>query len=150
MIDVLLYEYFSENKQQDVSMKLRICVMLRFELAMRNLYIVCLVSVVRNQKKSGKDLKSSIGRGYRQEYFAIETAYTDIFIDEPVTLEKAMTSEEAIGWKTAMEEEMESVENNQTRILMPQPPNRKAIKCKWVYKLERYTDGSIDRFKARL
>ncbi|KAG5871419.1 hypothetical protein JTB14_004581 [Gonioctena quinquepunctata] len=42
-------------------------------------------------------------------------------IYEPVTLEEARSSGEAIRWKTAMDEEMVSLENNQTWILMPLP-----------------------------
>lgn len=33
---------------------------------------------------------------------------------------------------------------------MPQPENVHLITCKWVYRLKRKADGSIDRFKARL
>ncbi|KAG5886939.1 hypothetical protein JTB14_025018 [Gonioctena quinquepunctata] len=49
-----------------------------------------------------------------------------------------------------MDEEMESLENSQTWILMPLPLIRKAIKCKWVYNSKRKPDESIDHFKARL
>ena len=33
---------------------------------------------------------------------------------------------------------------------MQLPPGRKAIGCRWVFKLKRKPDGSVDRYKARL
>ncbi|KAG5864988.1 hypothetical protein JTB14_011957 [Gonioctena quinquepunctata] len=47
----------------------------------------------------------------------------------------------AIRWRSAMDEEMESLKNKKAWILMPLPPNRKAIKCKWVYKMKRKPDA---------
>ncbi|KAL0452912.1 UNVERIFIED_CONTAM: Retrovirus-related Pol polyprotein from transposon RE1 [Sesamum latifolium] len=34
--------------------------------------------------------------------------------------------------------------------LVPKPNNVKHISCKWVYKIKRRIDGSIERHKARL
>ena len=34
--------------------------------------------------------------------------------------------------------------------LVPKPKDAKIITCKWVYKLKKKVNGSIDRYKARL
>lgn len=38
-------------------------------------------------------------------------------------------------WFTAMQEEYDALERNKTWSLVPLPPNRKAIGCKWVFRV---------------
>lgn len=49
-----------------------------------------------------------------------------------------------------MEEEIESMKVNKVWILVDLPQGRKAIYNKWVSKLKRKADDSIERYKARL
>ena len=53
-------------------------------------------------------------------------------------------------WKVALEDEMESLKVNQVWTLVDLPSGRKAIGNKWILKLKRKADGSIDRYNARL
>ncbi|VVT58414.1 uncharacterized protein SAPINGB_P006194 [Magnusiomyces paraingens] len=63
---------------------------------------------------------------------------------------KAMSSEEAEFWLEACVIEMSSLKRNGTWELVDLPPGRKAINSKWVFKVKRKADGSIERYKARL
>jgi hypothetical protein len=61
--------------------------------------------------------------------------------------------EDAIGhalWDKAMDEEMVALDANRTWELVPLPEGKKAIGCKWVYKVKHNSDGSISKYKARL
>ncbi|MCI03247.1 retrovirus-related pol polyprotein from transposon tnt 1-94 [Trifolium medium] len=66
---------------------------------------------------------------------------------EPVDFEDAVKSEK---WLSAMNEEIESIERNNTWELVELPHNKKAIGVKWVYKVKLNPKGEITRHKARL
>lgn len=53
-------------------------------------------------------------------------------------------------WQKAMDDEMNSLNENQTWNLTPLPRGAAAIPSKWVFRLKKNPDGSIDRYKARL
>ena len=67
--------------------------------------------------------------------------------EEPGTYREAASSPR---WKKSMEEEMQSLQNNEVWELVEPPLGRKVVGCKWVYKIKRDGDGRIERYKARL
>lgn len=71
-------------------------------------------------------------------------------IEEPSDTAEAKSSNDWPKWKSAMKEEYMSLQDNKTWNLVDLPPNRKAIKNKWVFKLKKNEAGEISRFKARL
>ena len=53
-------------------------------------------------------------------------------------------------WKQAMNEELEALQKNETWDVVPMPPGKKTVGCRWVFAVKLKADGSIDRYKARL
>ena len=70
--------------------------------------------------------------------------------DELKTVQEALSSSISDEWMKAMNDEMESMKTNQVWDLVDVPSGRKAIGNKWVLKIKRKVDGSIERYKARL
>ncbi|XP_019460075.1 PREDICTED: uncharacterized protein LOC109359834 [Lupinus angustifolius] len=67
--------------------------------------------------------------------------------DEPKTYHRAIKSKD---WIQAMRNELPALEQNNTWTSMTLPSDKKAIGCKWVYKLKYNSDGTIEIHTARL
>lgn len=72
-------------------------------------------------------------------------------IDEnPKTFKEAMCSRDVSFWKEAINDEIDSITENQTWKLVDLLLGCESIGCKWIFKRKRRVDGSIEKFKARL
>jgi hypothetical protein len=69
---------------------------------------------------------------------------------DPKTFKEAMAGPDADKWYEAMVTEMQAHVKNGTWELVELPRGRKAIGSKWVFKIKRAADGSVDRYKAHL
>lgn len=49
-----------------------------------------------------------------------------------------------------MDIEFQALVTQQTWTLVPKNPSMNVNGCKWVYKIKRKADGSVERYKARL
>jgi len=49
-----------------------------------------------------------------------------------------------------MAEELTTLERTSTWDLVPLSPHDTPITCKWAYKIKTQSDGSLERYKARL
>lgn len=78
------------------------------------------------------------------------SARTNETNDDPTTFEEAIGRNDSDRWKIAMDNEIQSLAENNTWELVDKPYNKKTIKCKWVFKTKYNTKGNIIRHKARL
>ena len=69
--------------------------------------------------------------------------------DVPATYDEAVNGHEKAEWRSAINEELRSLESNQTWRSIDKPPDVKLLRTKWVFKRKEEPDNSI-RFKARL
>ncbi|XP_071699519.1 uncharacterized protein [Rutidosis leptorrhynchoides] len=67
--------------------------------------------------------------------------------EEPTCYEEAKDSSD---WRKAIQEEIDALKKNETWELVKKPEVCKLVTCKWVYRLKKNSDGTINRFKARL
>jgi histone deacetylase 1/2 len=68
-------------------------------------------------------------------------------IGEPRNLPDALND---THWRASMQDEYYALILNKTWTLVPPSSNKNIIYCKWVYRIKRHADGTIDRYKARL
>jgi histone deacetylase 1/2 len=54
------------------------------------------------------------------------------------------------AWRSAMEDEFDALQRNQTWVLVPRPPGTNIVGSKWIFKTKFRPDGSVDKHKARL
>ena len=53
-------------------------------------------------------------------------------------------------WRAAMNFEFNALLHNGTWTLVPHKPHMNLVGCKWIYKIKRKSDGTLDRYKAQL
>ena len=64
---------------------------------------------------------------------------------EPSCYQEAVDDEDREIWKKAMEEEVDSLAKKNIWDLVELREGRSIFGCKWVFKLKRKVDGSIER-----
>lgn len=77
--------------------------------------------------------------------------YTTVLNDEEQsTYACIMRSEMRKQWQLAMESEIRSLAKHHTWDLVDLPADKKVIESRWLFKVKRNADGSVNKFKARL
>ena len=89
-------------------------------------------------------------RETRQPDYYNVRVYTAAELEEPQTVNEALSSSEKEKWDIAIQKEMDSIHSNDVWDLVELPKSRKPVGCKWVFKKKTKPDGSIERYKARL
>ncbi|KAL0332967.1 UNVERIFIED_CONTAM: Retrovirus-related Pol polyprotein from transposon TNT 1-94 [Sesamum calycinum] len=88
-------------------------------------------------------------RAKRAKTFGLDFL-TYLLENELRTINEALSSPEAPLWKEAINSEIESIMQNYTWELVDLPSSSKPLGCKWILKRKYKTDGSIDKYKARI
>ena len=70
--------------------------------------------------------------------------------DDPRTIEEARSRSDWPLWQQVMDREMKMLEDAGTWETVPRPTGRNIVGSKWVFRVKRKADGSIDKYKARL
>ena len=68
---------------------------------------------------------------------------------EPKSFDEALQVEDSTKWEQAMDDEMSSLEKNNTWVLTELPTGKRALLNKWLFRIKVEPDGRR-RFKARL
>ncbi|KAE8709887.1 Tubulin beta-2 chain [Hibiscus syriacus] len=89
----------------------------------------------------------------RPARFVDMVAYALPVVDDdiPITYQEAIQSLESDKWKSSMDEEMQSLQKNNTWKLAQLPKDKRSIGCKWVFAKKDGSHSKKDaRYKARL
>jgi len=86
---------------------------------------------------------------WTKDYYTAHTSTIEN-IGEPFSYEEAINGNESAEWEQAMKEEINSLNKNHTWSLVKLPEGKKAIGCKWTFKIKKDANGRIHRYKARL
>ena len=78
--------------------------------------------------------------------YALHVVTTDTPV-EPTSFSQAVKQQE---WRNAMVTEFNALQRSGTWNLVPYKPHMNLLPNKWVYKIKRHANGSIDQYKARL
>lgn len=79
--------------------------------------------------------------------FMVRAANID---SDPLTVREAMAHHSSAQWKRAMADEIKSLKENKTWLLVDLPVGKKPIQSKWVFKRKFDKEGNISKYKARL
>jgi len=69
---------------------------------------------------------------------------------DPKTVQEARSHSNWPKWKEAMDRKIGSLEHTSTWTTIPRPHGKNVVRCKWVFRLKRKADSSIDKYKAHL
>jgi len=53
-------------------------------------------------------------------------------------------------WRTAMNAQFNALFSNDSWTLIPPKPHFNFIGCKWVYRIKKRVDGTVERYRSKL
>ena len=107
-----------------------------------------------NKVMVSKDIRNVSDPTTSQEEEPVPEGYSWNFnvesIEEPRSYNQAVNGKNGDKWREAINQELKALEKNGTFELKELPPGKNTVGCKWVFKVKKNQDGSIERYKARL
>lgn len=73
-----------------------------------------------------------------------------LYLNEPESYEEVIDCKEHNFLNNAMDSEINSLKENNTWTPRPLRGKAKALPCKWVFRIKKIPDYTIDKYKARL
>ena len=71
-------------------------------------------------------------------------------LSEPTTFEEAVSGPDQVHWRRAIDAELASMKLRDVFRAAKLPNGQRAIDTKWVFKINRKADGSLEKYKTRL
>lgn len=108
---------------------------------------------VRQIRPSAKFNDYEIGyQAHRSESNSAFVCLTEATFEEVAStnFDEAIKCRDSEKWLSAMEEKKQAFENNKTWVLVLLPPGKHSIDNRWVLRIKNTSDGSIERYRARL
>jgi len=84
------------------------------------------------------------------DYYGVEANTVGQLQNEPASIDDVLQCPKKDEWINAMKQEMKSLQENDVWELVELPKDWKTVGSKWIFKLKSGSDGSIERYKARL
>ena len=69
--------------------------------------------------------------------------------NDPIKVSDALARSDANEWKLVMQDKYRSLQENKTWDVVPRPKDHNVIDTKWLFKIKRNPDSSINKCKAR-
>lgn len=91
-------------------------------------------------------------QAHRAQNNSAQSCLSETILEEftPTNFDEAMRCQDSAKWMSAMREEINAFAENDTWDLVQLPTGKRAIDNRWVLRVKYKSDGSIDRYRARL
>ncbi|KAI3797236.1 hypothetical protein L1987_32491 [Smallanthus sonchifolius] len=91
--------------------------------------------------------RGKVGISKPNPHFNLNTTTSKIISPLPSSYQRALSDPH---WKQAMTNEFKALQDNGTWELVPRPESSPVIRCMWLFRHKFKSDGSLERYKARL
>ncbi|KAG2963349.1 hypothetical protein PC120_g27542 [Phytophthora cactorum] len=105
------------------------------------------VDTDEEEKSGDQDEESTPPVFWRASANAVEAT---VDLSEPSTFQEAVNGPDQVHWRKAIHAELKSMRLRGVFRAAKLPNGQRAIGTKWVFKIKRKADGSIEKYKARL